>query len=37
MFVDTPGFAIGVEAERSRAPGKIMNFMNAPRSSRCPS
>ena len=24
MFVDTPGFAIGVEAERKRAPGKIM-------------
>ena len=29
MFVDTPGFAIGIEAERKRAPGKIMNFMNA--------
>jgi len=29
MFVDTLGFAIGVEAERKRAPGKIMNFMNA--------
>ncbi|HYC46776.1 MAG TPA: carboxyl transferase domain-containing protein [Burkholderiales bacterium] len=29
MFVDTPGFSIGVEAERKRAPGKIMNFMNA--------
>jgi acetyl-CoA carboxylase carboxyltransferase component len=29
MLVDTPGFAIGVEAERKRAPGKIMNFMNA--------
>jgi acetyl-CoA carboxylase carboxyltransferase component len=29
MFVDTPGFAIGIEAERHRAPGKIMNFMNA--------
>lgn len=29
MFVDTPGFAIGVEVERKRAPGKIMNFMNA--------
>jgi acetyl-CoA carboxylase carboxyltransferase component len=29
FFVDTPGFAIGVEAERKRAPGKIMNFMNA--------
>jgi methylmalonyl-CoA decarboxylase subunit alpha len=29
MLVDTPGFAIGIEAERKRAPGKIMNFMNA--------
>jgi len=29
FFVDTPGFSIGVEAERKRAPGKIMNFMNA--------
>jgi acetyl-CoA carboxylase carboxyltransferase component len=29
MFVDTPGFAIGIEAEKKRAPGKIMNFMNA--------
>ena len=29
MFVDTPGFVIGTEAERKRAPGKIMNFMNA--------
>ncbi|MCC7273501.1 MAG: methylmalonyl-CoA carboxyltransferase [Alphaproteobacteria bacterium] len=29
MLVDTPGFAIGMEAERRRAPGKIMNFMNA--------
>ncbi len=29
FFVDTPGFAIGIEAERKRAPGKIMNFMNA--------
>jgi acetyl-CoA carboxylase carboxyltransferase component len=29
MFVDTPGFAIGTEAERKRAPGKIMNWMNA--------
>jgi acetyl-CoA carboxylase carboxyltransferase component len=29
FFVDTPGFAIGIEAERRRAPGKIMNFMNA--------
>jgi methylmalonyl-CoA decarboxylase subunit alpha len=29
MFVDTPGFIIGTDAERKRAPGKIMNFMNA--------
>lgn len=29
MLVDTPGFSIGMEAERRRAPGKIMNFMNA--------
>jgi acetyl-CoA carboxylase carboxyltransferase component len=28
-LVDTPGFVIGTEAERNRAPGKIMNFMNA--------
>jgi acetyl-CoA carboxylase carboxyltransferase component len=29
MFVDTPGFVIGTDAERKRAPGKIMNHMNA--------
>jgi acetyl-CoA carboxylase carboxyltransferase component len=29
LFVDTPGFVIGIEAERRRAPGKIMNFMQA--------
>lgn len=29
IFVDTPGFVIGTEAERRRAPGKIMNMMNA--------
>ena len=29
MLVDTPGFVIGTEAERKRAPGKIMNFMQA--------
>jgi acetyl-CoA carboxylase carboxyltransferase component len=29
LFVDTPGFVIGTEAERKRAPGKIMNLMNA--------
>jgi methylmalonyl-CoA decarboxylase subunit alpha len=28
-LVDTPGFIVGAEAERKRAPGKIMNFMNA--------
>lgn len=29
MFVDTPGFVIGTDAEKKRAPGKIMNMMNA--------
>ena len=29
LFVDTPGFVIGTEAEKRRAPGKIMNMMNA--------
>ncbi len=29
ILVDTPGFVIGTEAERRRAPGKIMNMMNA--------
>src|SRR6056297_352151 len=29
LFVDTPGFVIGVEGERMKAPGKIMNFMTA--------
>jgi len=29
IFVDTPGFTIGKEGERQRAPGKIMNFMSA--------
>ncbi|WP_423458907.1 acyl-CoA carboxylase subunit beta [Ottowia sp. VDI28] len=29
LLVDTPGFMIGVDAERKRAPGKIMNFMTA--------
>jgi acetyl-CoA carboxylase carboxyltransferase component len=29
LLVDTPGFAIGTDAERKRAPGKIMNFMQA--------
>ena len=29
LLVDTPGFVIGTEAERKRAPGKIINFMNA--------
>ncbi len=29
ILVDTPGFVIGTDAERRRAPGKIMNMMNA--------
>src|SRR5215510_3450151 len=29
LLVDTPGFQIGTEAEKSGAPGRIMNFMNA--------
>ena len=29
LLVDTPGFLVGVEGERRRAPGKIMNFMSA--------
>lgn len=29
ILVDTPGFTIGPQAEQRRAPGKIMNFMNA--------
>lgn len=29
LLVDTPGFIIGLDAERKRAPGKIMNFMTA--------
>ncbi len=29
FFVDNPGFVIGLEAERQKAPGKIINFMNA--------
>lgn len=29
MLVDTPGFLIGLEGERRKAPGKIMNFMHA--------
>lgn len=29
ILVDTPGFLIGVEGERKKAPGKIMNFMQA--------
>jgi acetyl-CoA carboxylase carboxyltransferase component len=29
MLVDTPGFIIGIEGERLKAPGKIMNFMTA--------
>jgi methylmalonyl-CoA decarboxylase subunit alpha len=29
LLVDTPGFLIGLEGERNKAPGKIMNFMQA--------
>lgn len=29
FLVDTPGFVIGAEAERRKATGKIVNFMNA--------
>ena len=29
MLVDVPGFLIGIEGERKRAPGKIINWMNA--------
>jgi acetyl-CoA carboxylase carboxyltransferase component len=29
MLVDTPGFVIGAEAEKKKATGKIVNFMNA--------
>jgi len=28
-LVDTPGFVIGIEGEKKKAPGKIMNFMTA--------
>jgi len=29
LFVDNPGFLVGKEGERQKAPGKIMNFMSA--------
>ena len=29
LLVDTPGFIIGTESEKLKAPGKIMNFMTA--------
>jgi methylmalonyl-CoA decarboxylase subunit alpha len=29
LFVDTPGFVIGKDGERQKAPGKVMNFMQA--------
>ena len=29
LLVDTPGFVIGIEGERQKAPGKIINFMQA--------
>lgn len=29
FFVDQPGFLIGIEAERKKMPGKVINWMNA--------
>ncbi|MAH83573.1 MAG: methylmalonyl-CoA carboxyltransferase [Rhodospirillaceae bacterium TMED8] len=29
LLVDTPGFVIGIQGEKEKAPGKIMNFMQA--------
>ncbi|MGD9869321.1 MAG: carboxyl transferase domain-containing protein, partial [Hyphomicrobiales bacterium] len=29
LLVDTPGFVIGIEGEKQKAPGKIINFMTA--------
>ncbi len=29
FFIDQPGFLIGIEAERQKMPGKVMNWMNA--------
>lgn len=29
FFVDQPGFLIGIEAEKKRMPGKVINWMNA--------
>lgn len=29
LLVDTPGFVIGIDGERQKAPGKIINFMTA--------
>ena len=29
LLTDTPGFLIGIDGERQKAPGKIMNFMSA--------
>lgn len=29
LLVDTPGFVVGIEGEKQKAPGKIMNFMTA--------
>lgn len=29
LLVDTPGFVIGIEGEKQKAPGKIINFMQA--------
>lgn len=29
LLVDTPGFVIGIDGEKAKAPGKIINFMTA--------
>lgn len=29
LLVDTPGFMVGVDGERKKAPGKVINFMSA--------
>lgn len=36
ILVDTPGFIIGIEGERQKAPGKIINFMTALQMSTVP-
>lgn len=36
FLVDTPGFLVGLESERRRLPGRIMNFMSALEQSTVP-